>query len=188
MLKKEPIDILTIATDNKVHYDIIKEAVNYKIKAILCEKPFTNRLAKAKSAVQLCQRNRIFLAIDHSRRWDTVAHKIKDLIDKKEVGEIKEAFVYYVRGIANTASHIFDLLRFFFGEVATVKTLPENTKFTDDPSLDVELKFNCIGDAVAAVYDFLAPKEGMPDFRVSVAGYSRTTNGPMISIKNRHQR
>src|SRR3989344_4630929 len=59
--------------------------------------------------------------------------------------------------------------------------------FKGEP-LDVELKFNCIGDAVAAVCDFLAPKEGMPDFRVSVAGYSRTTNGPMISIKNRHQR
>jgi len=51
--------------------------------------------------------------------------------------------VYYGAGIANTGSHLFDILRFFFGEVNSLKAKRSKNKslFQSDPNLDVELKF-----------------------------------------------
>lgn len=144
MLLKEELDILVIAVSNHLHYEIIKKASGYPLKAIFCEKPFTDSFLKAKQATRLCHKKNIILAIDHSRRWDELAHKIKEYIMNGEIGKVEKVTIYYTRGIANTGSHLMDLLRFFFGDALNIQTLDqgENINSGTDPSLTVSANFS----------------------------------------------
>lgn len=152
MLDEENLDILVIATNNNTHYKIIKKASTYPLKAIFCEKPFTNSLKNARGAVDLCDGENIILSVDHSRRWDTLHHQIKGIISREEIGRISKVVVFYTRGIANSGSHIIDLLRLFLGEPISARVIESSEKkSTADPSFDVNIKFR---DAEALMIGF----------------------------------
>ncbi len=143
MLQKEKLDILVIAVSNHLHYEIIKKASKYPLKTIFCEKPFTDSVLKAKQATSLCNQKNIILTIDHSRRWDEITHKLNKYIANGEIGPIEKVTIYYTRGIANTGSHIMDLLRIFFGDAINIQSLDqgENISNETDPSLTVSANF-----------------------------------------------
>ena len=56
---------------------------------------------------------------------------------------IQQVTVYYVSGVANTGSHLFDLLRLYFGDVAWVETRLSHRRspLPDDPNVDGVLWF-----------------------------------------------
>ncbi|MBI4833600.1 MAG: Gfo/Idh/MocA family oxidoreductase [Planctomycetes bacterium] len=143
MLEKEAIDILSVCTYNSTHLEIIENAINYNIKAILCEKPIADTLANAVKIVNLCRDKNIILSVNHLRRFDPSHQEVKNLIEKGVLGDIQQTTFYYTAGIANTGSHVFDLLRFFFGDVEWVQAIYSNSKFPNpnDPNIDGILKF-----------------------------------------------
>jgi len=139
MLKKEKIDILSICTWTDSHYQIVKDAVNYKIKAILCEKPLAKNLDQAEEMIKLCKEKNILLFVNHQRRFDPFHNKIREYISNGNIGKIQQANFYYSSGIENFGSHMFDLLRFFFGEPKFVQSYYKELK--EDPGIDGIVKF-----------------------------------------------
>jgi len=121
MLERENLDILSICTWSNSHYQILKEATNYNPKAIFCEKPIANSLKQADKMIKLCKDKNIILAIGHQRRYDPFHNRIKTFIDQGNIGTVQQASFYYSNDINNFGSHMFDLLRFFFGEVKFVQ-------------------------------------------------------------------
>jgi len=117
MFKNEELDIISVCTGVDVHYDIIKEAARYDIKAIYCEKPMTDNIEKADEIVDLCEEKKIVLAVNHLRRWDKGFQSIKKHIDEKKIENVQKVKVYYTKGILNNGSHAIDLLNYFFGDV-----------------------------------------------------------------------
>ncbi len=143
MLSKEDIDILSICTWNHTHLEIVKKAVRKKVKAIFCEKPIADTLKSTDKMIRLCNENGILLQIDHQRRFDKMHQLIRDYIQKGRLGKIQHTIFYYTAGIANTGSHMFDILRFFFGDVVWVKGIFSKNKSPNpkDPNIDGILKF-----------------------------------------------
>ncbi len=142
MFKNEELDIISVCTGVDIHYDIVKEAAKYDIKAIYCEKPMTDTLEKADEIVDLCRKKNIVLAVNHFRRWDYGFQSIKKYIDEKKIGNIQKVKVYYTKGILNNGSHAVDLLNYFFGKVEYLWSYYSyKEKNLDDPTLDVYLKF-----------------------------------------------
>ena len=142
MLKNEELDIISICTHIDSHYNIIKEAVKYDIKAIFCEKPMTDNIEKSKEIVNLCNEKNIVLAVNHFRRWDRGFQAVKRYIDKKRIGYIQKFKIYYTKGILNNGSHAVDLLNYFFGEVAYLwSEYSYKEGNSTDPTLNVYLKF-----------------------------------------------
>lgn len=143
MLSKESIDILSICTPPYSHYSVLKEAVKYRPKAIFCEKPLADDLKDAEKMVSLCAKNKVILQVGHQRRFDPLHISIKRLIDSNGMGEPRQVNFYYTAGIKNTGSHMFDLLRFFFGDVEWIKALVSKSDSGkgDDPNLDGILRF-----------------------------------------------
>lgn len=139
MLIKEHLDILSICTWSSTHYEIAENAVEAGVKAIFREKPITSRLGDADRMVKLCKKKGVILAVDHQRRWDALHQKIKKFIGDGGIGDVQQVTFYYTAGIANTGSHMFDLLRYFFGDVKWVCGVYK-TKL-DDPSIDGYLFF-----------------------------------------------
>jgi predicted dehydrogenase len=136
------INIISICTVADTHLEIVREASKTDIKAIFLEKPISDNLKDAKRIIEICKSQQIHLLIDHQRRFDPFYQKIKGMIEQGIFGKIQLVTIVYGAGIANTGTHIFDLIRYFFGNVKTVdakfsNNISHNVK---DPNLDVELK------------------------------------------------
>jgi len=142
MLRSETPDIVSICTWDYTHYDLVLKAVDAGVKAIFCEKPISDNLEKADAMVELCKKNGVILAVNHSRRWDMFENKIREYIRSGKLGDIRSVSAYYTAGIMNTGTHLIDLLGFFFGDVKWVWANPEIKGDAPDPTLDGCLFFD----------------------------------------------
>jgi len=130
MLDKEDIDILSICTHN--HYQICMDATKKKgLKAIFCEKPLAYNLKEAEEMVHACKENNILLTVDHTRRWDSTFMKIRELVKEGTIGKIQTVKGFCTVGWMNGGTHLFDLLRYYLGDVDWVQG-----HIQPDPSTD----------------------------------------------------
>jgi predicted dehydrogenase len=144
MLTKEKLDILSICTPVDTHYPILKEAIkNKNIKAIFCEKPMAKTISQAEKMIELCEENNIILQVDYQRRFDSLHNKLKRVINDKKYGKVQQVNFYYTGGICNTGSHMFDLLRFLFGEINWIEGFFSRNPSVnpDDPNIDGIMRF-----------------------------------------------
>lgn len=145
MLANENLDIVSICTPSSTHLQIVQEAANHGVQAIFCEKPMANSLGECAEMIQLCRDKNILLQVDHQRRFDPTHQEIKSFLQKGGLGKIQQATFYYTAGINNTGSHMFDLLRFFFGEVSWVMAVfgkgPSRSPLSKDPNCNGVIQF-----------------------------------------------
>lgn len=190
MLKKEKLDIISVCTLVDTHYNIVRSAVNNSVKGIFLEKPIADTLYNAKKMITLCHKNNVKLLIDYQRRFIPLYYKIQEYVLFKKLGHIQNVIVYYGGGIANTGTHIFDLLYFLFGDVKRINAnLSSNSSHnTNDPNLDVKLIFNNnISCSLLALdttnYGILEMDIFGTDGRLRVDMASHTVNYHVISKK-----
>lgn len=143
LFKNEKLDCVSICTLVESHLQHVQIAAKNGVKVIFLEKPIARNLREAKEIIKICKSNNIILFVDHQRRFVPIYHDIKKIIENNTLGEIQLVDMIYGGGIANTGSHMFDLLRMFFGEVKII-----NAKVSDnisnnrkDPNLDISLRF-----------------------------------------------
>jgi predicted dehydrogenase len=143
MLREQDLDILSICTWNSTHLDIAKEAVRSGVKAIFCEKPVADSLKNADEMIKLCEEKGVILQIDHQRRFDKFHQEVRSFLQDDKLGRIQQVTFYYTAGIANTGSHMFDLLRFFFGDINWVQAVYSQSQSPNpnDPNIDGFMKF-----------------------------------------------
>lgn len=143
MLKSETLDILSICTWNSTHLDIVEKAVGSGVRAIFCEKPIADSLRSADRIIELCNQKGVILQIDHQRRFDKFHQEVRAFLKNGKLGRTQQVSFYYTAGVANTGSHMFDLLRLFFGDVAWAQAIySENPSHNAaDPNIDGMLKF-----------------------------------------------
>ena len=120
MLENEKIDILSICTPTKTHYEIVKNAIDYDIKAIFCEKPLAFSYRECKDIADRCRKRRIVFAVNYFRRWDNLYLKIKELIDDKRLGQLKTLAAYSNTALYMNTSHMIDLILMLCGRITAV--------------------------------------------------------------------
>ena len=142
LFSKENIDCVSICTKVDNHLSLVKKAANNNVRGIFLEKPMTISLHSAKQIIQICKQKNIILGINHQRHYDPFYNKISKFLHKQRFGKIKHVQLFYGGGIANTGSHMFDILRFFFGEVKKLKvnSYPVISN-NSDPNLAITIEF-----------------------------------------------
>ena len=143
MLAHEQLDILSVCTWNDTHREIVEAAVRAGVKAIFCEKPIAESLAAADVMIQRCTEAGVILMVDHQRRFDRFHQQVASYLREGRLGRVQQVTCYYTAGIANTGSHLFDLLRFFFGDVEWVQGAHSYNSSPNphDPNVDGWLQF-----------------------------------------------
>ncbi len=143
MFQNENLDCVSICTLADSHLEIVKSATKNDIKAIFLEKPISNSLENAAKIIELCRKNNVKLQIDHQRRFDPFYNDIKKLVKSKKFDPVQYFGINYVAGVANTGSHLFNLCRFFFGDISYVmgKFSKNKSKTIVDPNIDGFIKF-----------------------------------------------
>jgi predicted dehydrogenase len=123
---------------------VLRAAVEAGVKAVFCEKPMADSSADARAMNALCARRDVVLLVNHKRRFSKFHQAVATFLRTGPLGAIQQATVYYVSGVANTGSHLFDLLRLYFGDVAWVETRLSHRRspLPNDPNVDGVLWFD----------------------------------------------
>ncbi|MDF2189525.1 oxidoreductase [Paraflavitalea sp. CAU 1676] len=90
------IDLIVITTPNDTHFPYSKAAL-LAGKHVVVEKPFTNTTAEAKELVDLAALTGKVLSVYQNRRYVSDFLTIRDLLDKKLLGEVHEFEGHYDR-------------------------------------------------------------------------------------------
>ena len=86
-LLESDLDAIAIATPVDTHYNLAKEVLETG-KHVWVEKPFTSSSSQAEELIGLASAKNLKIFVDHSYLYTGAVKKIKELIDKGELGEI----------------------------------------------------------------------------------------------------
>jgi predicted dehydrogenase len=96
MLADEDIELVIVNTPNNTHYDYTKKAL-LAGKHVVCEKPFTVSVWEAEELIRLAKDSGLLLSVFQNRRYDSDYRTIRDVLDKKLLGNIVEAEFHFDR-------------------------------------------------------------------------------------------
>ena len=87
LIRSTDVDAVAIVTPVFAHYEMAKAAL-LAGKHIFVEKPFTSTSAQAKELVELAAKKNLRIMVDHTFLFTGAVKKIRDLIDKGELGKL----------------------------------------------------------------------------------------------------
>jgi len=87
MLKAEKIDAVSVCVPTAFHYEVAKYTLNHKINTLL-EKPITMKVKEGNALLTLAKKNKVKLLVGHIERFNPAVIKVKEMIERKELGDI----------------------------------------------------------------------------------------------------
>ena len=147
-------DAVYITAPNTIHDELAifaLEAGNH----VFCEKPMATRLADARRVLKVARKSKFLFQVGHNRRFAPVYVELKRIISEQQP---HSAHVKMNRGelvnpewvsdpkttggfLYETTIHMFDMLRFLFGEVAAVHAIGSTHEYAETDDFSVLLMF-----------------------------------------------
>jgi D-apiose dehydrogenase len=136
MLESHTFEAIDLITSPPTHHDLVLRVAARGV-PIICQKPMATDWNSAVEMVSFCREKQVPFFIHENFRWQSPMLRIKQLIDDQSIGALFKARLYFNSSfpvlqfqptlaqmpemiIADLGVHLFDLVRFFFGEVALV--------------------------------------------------------------------
>jgi predicted dehydrogenase len=96
LIADESIQLVIINTPTHLHFENAIAALQAG-KNIVVEKPFSVSVKRAEEITRLAKSKNLFISIYQNRRYDGDYHAVKEVIDKKLLGELREVEIHYDR-------------------------------------------------------------------------------------------
>lgn len=136
LLKNENFDFVDIITDVDSHAPLVKLFADYG-KHVICQKPMAPGYGIAEDMVQHCRRRNVRFYIHENFRWQHPVRALKKLLQEGMIGKPFKANLKFCSSfpvfenqpflaeleqfiLTDVGTHILDLARFFFDEVASI--------------------------------------------------------------------
>ena len=87
VLNAADIDAVAVITPVSTHYDLAKRAL-LNGKHVFVEKPFTATIAEAEELIEIAERKRLTIMVDHTFIFTGAVRKIKKLIEEQSLGNL----------------------------------------------------------------------------------------------------
>ncbi len=87
VLTSPEIDAVAVITPVSTHFELAKKALENG-KHVFVEKPFTATVAQAEELINLAERKKLTIMVDHTFIFTGAVRKIKQLIDEKILGDL----------------------------------------------------------------------------------------------------
>ena len=185
MLAREQPDVVTIATPDNRHAELVVDAANAGAKGIFCEKPLATSLADADRMIQACEKNNTILSVDHTRRFTPLWRHMKEkIIDSGKIGELQyiDGRLSGKRGsIFRNGTHLIDAICYLadsepewvFAELE--KGYEDYTEYRGDGGRTPELEPSASGyihfkNSVRGFYTGTSKNTAGPKWRFEVMG------------------
>jgi len=88
MFEKENLDLISVCVPNFLHKEIVVNAAEAGIKAIICEKPFATTLADGKEMVDVCKKNQVMLMYAEDWVFAPALIRAKEIYREGGIGDI----------------------------------------------------------------------------------------------------
>jgi len=138
----ENIDVACVAVPDGYHYSVLKTLENFRLLAVLLEKPLAKTIDEAQEILEVSKNKSLGVFVNYSRRFVPEFERVHAEIRAGMYGEYLTGTGYYGKGILHNASHIIDLLRYFVGEISAVRPMGSIADYYgDDESIAVMLDF-----------------------------------------------
>lgn len=100
VLSDDKVDLVTVATPNDVHKEIVIKALEAG-KNVICEKPVTMSTADLQCMVDAAEKSGKLFTVHQNRRWDVDYLAMKQIVGSGEIGEFIniESRIHGSRGI-----------------------------------------------------------------------------------------
>ncbi len=124
ILTSPDIDIVAVVTPVWTHFELAKKALENG-KHVFVEKPFTYSVVQGEELVELAARKNLKIMVDHTFLFTGAVRKIKELVDKKELGDLYYydalrvnlgLFQHDVNVIWDLAPHDLSIMDYVIGE------------------------------------------------------------------------
>ncbi|MCZ7451281.1 Gfo/Idh/MocA family oxidoreductase [Agrobacterium rhizogenes] len=113
MLATEKPDIFCFATLPAIRLSLIELGIKHKVKVIAFEKPVATELPEAKEIFERCRAAGIKLIVSHQQKYGKAWHKVKELVDAGEIGEITKIHATARAWLSQLGTHIMDYMLWF---------------------------------------------------------------------------
>ena len=87
ILNSTEIDVVAVITPVSTHFELAKKALENG-KHVFVEKPFTATAAQAEELIELAERKKLTIMVDHTFLFTGAVNKIKEHIKMKTLGEL----------------------------------------------------------------------------------------------------
>jgi predicted dehydrogenase len=87
LISSADIDAVAIATPVFTHYEVAKKAL-MQGKHVFVEKPFTYQTSQAEELIELAEKKKLNIMVDHTFLFTGAVRKIKQLIDDGSIGDL----------------------------------------------------------------------------------------------------
>lgn len=126
-------DVAVVSVPDREHSSVVRQALKVSPRLIFCEKPLALDMAESKKIVQECAAANTVLGVNYSRRAIGEMARLKANVVSQEWGRILSIRARYYGGWFHVATHLVDLLSFFFnpGLLGGVLLRKENSGFQD---------------------------------------------------------
>jgi hypothetical protein len=101
------------------------------------EKPLSDNLNESKELAHLDIN--IPVTVNYFRRWNDDLKELKNELNNNKFGDVKKITTHYTKGLVNNASHILDLLLWYFEDVSFENVILRYPKTDDDYGIDCRL-------------------------------------------------
>jgi predicted dehydrogenase len=133
LFRGERPDLVDIITNPEAHAKLVMLAADHGI-PVICQKPMATDWETAVHMVDYCRVKKVPFYIHENFRWQAPLQRVKQLLEDGATGQVFKARIYFNTSfpvlkfqpnlahlpqliLADLGVHLFDLVRFFFGEV-----------------------------------------------------------------------
>jgi myo-inositol 2-dehydrogenase / D-chiro-inositol 1-dehydrogenase len=151
----EGVDAVFITTPNTKHTAIAQAAIEAD-RHVFCEKPVATSVEEARVVLNAASGSKSVFQVGHNRRFAPVYATLKQMLS--ESGPAHSAHVKMNRGelinpewvgdpqvtggfLYETPIHMFDMMRFLFGEVASLDAVGSSHEYPEPDDFSVLLRF-----------------------------------------------
>ena len=100
-LRPDPIDFVSIATPNHMHFPVAKAAIKAGFH-VICDKPLTLTLAEAEALASLVNTSSVIFAVTHNYTGYPLVRQARQMILSGELGDIQAVRSSYIQGWLRT--------------------------------------------------------------------------------------
>lgn len=133
-----------VTTPDFTHEAVLMDLLNYPIKFVVAEKPFTGCPETAQRIADAYAEKGVTLVINFTRRFIPEFQALRASIQAGKYGKLLSGQAYYGKGWRHNGSHLINTLQWVFDDVKVLQVFGEPLlDYTeDDPSYNVLIKLD----------------------------------------------
>jgi len=152
LIAKTNPDIISICSPTQFHFEHLSYCINLGIPMIWMEKPLVNNKDELILLEKLFKTKiKSIIAINFQRRYSKLYNKIKDEIQQKKYGDLKNIYITYSKGLLNNGSHAVDILFYILNEDIFITKVAEDNH---SPSFAAKSASNIIINFIGLNVDY----------------------------------